>query len=130
MTSYNSYSITPGRWNPFNSDDLLAMKRADAQIEAEYARDPIKFIQGTVAQRHPVRKKRYDKPLTPEQKAKKNAKDRAYHAAHRHERNEATRAWEAAHREQSAARSREYYWTHRDEMLARHKAWRDKHKQA
>ena len=37
LTCYNSYTITPGRWNPFNSDDLRAMQIADAQIEAEFA---------------------------------------------------------------------------------------------
>ena len=37
LTSYNSYTITPGRWNPFNSADLAEMAAADAKIEAEFS---------------------------------------------------------------------------------------------
>lgn len=125
LTHYNSYVITPGRWNPFNSADLKAMKIADAKIEADFSRqmaDEMRKVNAEV----PKRKR---KPLTEDQKERKRQKNREWHAAHRFERNEASRAWSEAHKEEIRARSAEnrefdrirsklYYEAHKEEILA------------
>jgi hypothetical protein len=102
ITKYNSYCITPGRWNPYNSDDLREMLIADTQIEADSA-----ARQSAAMKEVRVRKKkRCYKPLTPEQRERKRAKDREYHSTHRFERNEYAKEWQRKHKADADAPER------------------------
>lgn len=68
LTKYNGYTITPGRWNPFNADDLRAMRIADAQIEAEFAADCNAAMRGVLKSIHPL--------LPEEARERKRARDK------------------------------------------------------
>jgi hypothetical protein len=89
LTEYNSYRITPGRWNPWTPEDLQAMQIADAQIEAE-------FVAARTARA--ADKRRRDRASNPsacrrvgnseEARARKLERNREYARTHRYEINQ------------------------------------------
>jgi hypothetical protein len=105
MTSYNSYRITPGKWAPYNSDDLRAMKIADAQIEAEFA-----------ARAHPVPVVLEATETDP--RAKKREYNRRYSEAHRDriraQKREYNRRYDAAHHQERVAYHARYWQMNKD----------------
>lgn len=103
LTSYNNYTITPGRWNPFNSDDLQKMAIADAQIEADFAAQsdateasgPALSLEEIERKR---RKREYNKQYGAANKAKRREYNRRYAEKHPHHRAEYERAYREVHR--------------------------------
>lgn len=110
LTAYNGYRCDADRRRLFEPWELEWMREADAVIEAEFA------VRGK--RQKPVIPKA-SKPLTPEQRERKRARDRAYVEAHRYEINVRQREYCAARREQQRETCRAYYAAHRDVMNAR-----------
>lgn len=111
LTSYNGYTITPGRWNPYNADDLEAMQRADAQLEAEIAAK----LSGQAP----------DPALSPEEierKRRKREYNKQYAATHKAERREHNRRYAEQHPEHRAEYQRAYHAVHRFEINERQRA--------
>lgn len=102
MTEYNGYKIVKGRWNPYNSDDLRAMKIADAQIEAE----EVERIQNarTSRREQAAAEERAQLEATM-QKDRKRAYNREY-----------MRKWRQRNPEKVNATSRARYYTHKDQI--------------
>jgi hypothetical protein len=113
LTSYNSYTITPGRWNPFNSDDLKAMKIADARIEAEFAAMYAAQVGRPLTVSQPE-----DTPAT-----RKRAYNRRYYEAHREkiqeQKREYNKRYDATHPRDRADYSARYWLMNKDRINER-----------
>ena len=132
LTKYNGYEIRavdlrPGRKPLFSAEELEELQKVDAQIESDFAialADSMRGYKNPETPPTTSTKKRYDKPLTEAQRARKRERDRAYHAAHRYEINVRSRQWEKDHPEIGRARSLAYYEAHREELLEKARARR------
>ena len=116
IAAYGRYRITPGRWNPWNADDLRAMRIADARIDAEWAKQQ---AEQRKAQRRqsPKSTNRYANE-SPEARAARLARLKAYGKTHRYEINERRKDRlrnDPAYAERRRAQARESY--HRTKSL-------------
>ena len=103
------------RWT---AEELEAMRLADAEIDADFAR-------GYDKERVKTNNRRYYE----RHKAKINAHSKAYYWAHREEGIEYRRAYNAAHKAENAARCARYYAEHKEEIAEYRRRWYQEHRE-